>query len=216
MKKLLSISLCLLCLYSFAQENLTYQKPSKEILDLVDVPLAPSVQIDSKSEHMVLLYRDAYKSIAELSEAEMRLAGLRINPVINIGSRTTFYNNFKVKKANEKEARQVEGLPNNPRLSGFRWSPDETMIACLNTTDTGVEVWVLDVVNGRVKQLTDAVVNANMGSAINWFKNGNQLLIKTLPANRPDLIDTDNAIPQGPTISVSDGSKAQNRTSRFT
>ncbi|MBT8326039.1 MAG: prolyl oligopeptidase family serine peptidase [Winogradskyella sp.] len=212
MKKLLSISLCLLCLYSFAQENLTYQKPSKEILDLVDVPLAPSVQIDSKSEHMVLLYRDAYKSIAELSEAEMRLAGLRINPVINIGSRTTFYNNFKVKKANEKEARQVEGLPNNPRLSGFRWSPDETMIACLNTTDTGVEVWVLDVVNGRVKQLTDAVVNANMGSAINWFKNGNQLLIKTLPANRPDLIDTDNAIPQGPTISVSDGSKAQNRT----
>lgn len=212
MKKLLSISLSLLCLYSFAQENLTYQKPSKEILDLVDVPLAPSVQLDSKSEQMVLLYRDAYKSIAELSEAEMRLAGLRINPVTNIGSRTTFYNNLKVKKANEKEARQVEGLPDNPRLSGFSWSPDETMIACLNTTDTGVEVWVLDVVNGRVKQLTDAVVNANMGSALNWFKNGNQLLIKTLPENRPDLIDTDNAIPQGPTISVSDGSKAQNRT----
>ena len=55
-----------------AQEKLTYQKPPTEILNLVDAPLAPAVLIDSKGENVVLLYRDAFKSIAELSEPEPR------------------------------------------------------------------------------------------------------------------------------------------------
>ena len=129
-----------LATYSYAQENLSYQKPSKEILELADVELAPAVQIDSKGEHMVLLYRNQYKSIAELSEKELRLAGLRINPITNIGSRTTYYTNLKVKKTADKDPKQVTGLPKNPRLSGFSWSPDESMIACLNTTKTGVKI----------------------------------------------------------------------------
>lgn len=203
---LLCVSLC------YGQDQLTYQTPHEAILDLADVDLAPGVQIDSKGENMVLLYRNQYKSIAELSETELRLAGLRINPVTNIGSRTTFYTNIKVKKTDDKDAKQVSGLPNNPRLSGFSWSPNESMIACLNTTEKGVEVWVLDVENGSVKKLTDATINANMGSTISWFKDNKNLLIKTLPANRKPLINTAIAVPNGPTVSVSDGSKAQNRT----
>ena len=209
--KLLMIMLFLVS-YSFAQENLSYQKPSKEILDLADVDLAPGVQIDSKGEHMVLIYRNQYKSIAELSETEMRLAGLRINPVTNIGSRTTFYTNLKVKKTGDKDAKQVTGLPKNARLSNFSWSPDESMIACLNTTKTGVEVWILNVSEGRATKITSANINANMGSAINWFKDNNHLLVKTLPSDREPLINTATAVPTGPTVSVSDGSKAQNRT----
>ncbi|MEM7187746.1 MAG: prolyl oligopeptidase family serine peptidase [Bacteroidota bacterium] len=196
----------------FAQENTSYQQPPKEILDLVDAPLAPSVIMDDKAEYVVLLYRDAFKSIAELSETELRLGGLRINPVTNIGSRTNYFNNIKVKKATDKDAAQVTGLPENPRLSNFRWSPDQTRIACLNTTQTGVEVWVLDVHNGKASKISSATVNANMGNALNWFKDGSALLVKMLPANKKSLINTATAVPQGPTISVSDGAKAQNRT----
>ena len=195
-----------------AQENLEYQKPPQEILELVDAPLAPGVQIDSKGEFAVLIYRDAFKSIAELSAPEMRLGGLRINPKTNIGSRTTYYNNLKVKRTEDKEATQVAGLPANPRLSGFSWSPDESKIACLNTTDSGVEVWVLDIAAAKVTKLTDASVNANMGGAIRWFKSGDAMLVKMLPKNRKPLIDVAEAVPTGPTISVSDGAKAQNRT----
>ena len=139
MKKLLQLIGCFILFNSYAQQNLTYQQPPDEIMELADVELAPGVQIDSKGEQMVLLYRDQYKSIGELSETELRLAGLRINPVTNIGSRTTYYTNIKVKKTSDKDATQVNGLPDNARLSGFRWSPDETMIACLNTTNSGVE-----------------------------------------------------------------------------
>jgi dipeptidyl aminopeptidase/acylaminoacyl peptidase len=212
MKYFFSLCFAFFVSLSFGQTNLTYQNPPEEILELADVDLAPITILDSKAENMVLISRDQYKSISEMSETELRLAGLRINPVTNIGSRTTFYSNLKVKKTTEKSAKQVKGLPENPRLSGFAWSPDETMIACLNTTQEGVEVWVLDIALATVNKVTDAIVNANMRSAISWFKDNKHLLVKTLPGDRKPLIDTSVAIPDGPTISVSDGEKAQNRT----
>ena len=212
MKSLIKLFAFLLVANTYAQQSLSYQKPSDEILELADVELAPGVQIDTKGEYMILLYRDQYKSIQELSETELRLAGLRINPVTNIGSRTNYITNIKVKKIKDKEATQVEGLPDNVRLSGFSWSPDESMIACLNTTSTGVEVWVLNVANASVTKLTEAGVNANMGSTINWFKDNQNLLVKMLPSDRKPLINTATAVPTGPTVSVSDGAKAQNRT----
>ncbi|MDO1501212.1 prolyl oligopeptidase family serine peptidase [Winogradskyella maritima] len=212
MKRFLSFFIALFVFSAYAQDNLPYQTPDKAINDLADVSLAPGVQIDSKGENMVLIYRDQYKSIAELSEKELRLAGLRINPVTNIGSRTTFFNNLKVKKTTDENATQVKGLPDNARLSGFRWSPNEKMIACLNTTNTGVEVWILDIASASAKKITDANVNANMGSAMTWFKDNSALLVKTLSDKREDLINTAIAVPTGPTISVSNGAKAQNRT----
>jgi dipeptidyl aminopeptidase/acylaminoacyl peptidase len=212
MKSILKLFFCFFIVSSYAQQSLTYQKPSKEILELADVDLAPGVQIDSKGEQMVLLYRDQYKSIAELSETELRLAGLRINPVTNIGSRTHYITNLKVKKTSDKEATQVKGLPDNPRLSGFSWSPDESMIACLNTTASGVEAWILNIEKATATKITEATVNANMGSTINWFKDNEYLLVKMLPKDRKPLINTAEAVPIGPTVSVSDGSKAQNRT----
>ncbi len=96
MNRLIAFICTLLALNSVAQEKLEYQVPTAEILELVDVPLAPRVRITQAGEHMILLYRDNYKTIEELSEVEMRLAGLRINPKTNIGSRVTFYNNIKI------------------------------------------------------------------------------------------------------------------------
>lgn len=196
----------------YAQENLTYQKPPQEILELVDVPLAPTTLIDDKGEMMVFLYRDQYKSIAELSEQELRLAGLRINPVTNISSRATYYNNIEVKPVDAEEPLEIKGLPENPRLANFSWSPDESKIAFTHTTDTGVELWVLDIPTASTKKLTEANLNANMGNVINWFKDNSAVMVKMLPENRKPLIDTKTAIPTGPTVSVSDGKEAQNRT----
>ena len=38
-----------------AQENIKYQKPSKEILDLVEFERPPSVQYDEEKNYMVFL-----------------------------------------------------------------------------------------------------------------------------------------------------------------
>jgi len=212
MKKLFTLLLLFFVAIGFSQENLGYQKPSKEILDLVNAPLAPSVIITDDGEYMLMLYRDAYKTMAELSETELRLAGLRINPKTNIGSRTNYYNDIKIKAPKDKEAKSITGLPENPRIANLNFSPDQSKVAVTNTTENGVEVWVLDLKTATVKKITEATVNANLGDVMNWFKDGQSILVKMLPKNRKALINADESVPQGPTISSNDGKEAQNRT----
>jgi dipeptidyl aminopeptidase/acylaminoacyl peptidase len=198
--------------FAQAQEGLTYKKPPKEILELVDVERPPYVSVDEKAEYMILRYTDNYKSIAELSEKEMRLGGLRINPKTNISSRVNYLTNLKIQTIASGKVRQVEGLPANPRMANFMWSPDESMMAFTHTTLEGVELWVLDVEKAEAKRLSEANINANLGRPAAWFKDGKALLVKFLPKDRKELIDTENAIPEGPIVSVGTGSKAQNRT----
>ncbi|MCE2611499.1 prolyl oligopeptidase family serine peptidase [Flavobacteriaceae bacterium D16] len=212
MKNVFTCLLLFIALIASGQEKLNYQKPAPEILELVDVPMAPAVQITETTDYMVMLYRDSYKTIAELSEPELRLGGLRINPDTNIGSRTTYYNNVKVKKTGEKEPRQVNGLPDNPRLANFSISPDESMIALTNTTAQGVELWVLDMAKAEVRRLTGPGLNANLRDVINWFKDGKSVLVKMVPEDQAELLDAAVMVPSGPTISSNEGKRAQNRT----
>lgn len=214
MRKLVIIVFCLFNYFGFSQEHIDYQKPPEEILKLVDIQRAPWVLFNDDREFMVLVYRNQYKSIEELSKDELRLAGLRIDPGTNIGSRTTYYNNVQVKNLIKKDGKQVQvtGLPADPSLSNFTWSPDQTKLAMTNTVKEGVELWVLDLATASVKKLTEAKINANLGDVINWFKDGNSLLVKMISSNRKDLIDTKAVVPSGPTISVNEGKKAQNRT----
>ena len=198
----------------FAQEDLFYQKPPKEILELIDVSLPPRVLVNESKSCMIYLYRDNYKTIEELSEKEMRLAGLRLNPQKNIGSRVNYYNNIAISlmKNNKPELLKVKGLPKNPRLSNIKWSPDQTMIAFTNTTSEGVELWVLNLEKVKLKKLTPPKLNANLGNVINWFKDSKSLLVKFVPLKIEAIKMTEDLVPLGPRISTNDGAKAQNRT----
>ncbi len=131
MQKILLTLLVLLSLNSFSQENISYQQPSSEILDLVEFDRPPSVIYDNNKDYLIFLYRSNYKSIEELSTKELRLAGLRINPKTNIGSRITYYNNIKLKGFSDSKAdpKEIVGMPKNPKISNLSWSPNEKMIA---------------------------------------------------------------------------------------
>ncbi|WP_396188814.1 prolyl oligopeptidase family serine peptidase [Flavobacterium sp.] len=197
--------------WSIAQENVTFQKPSKSILDLADYQRAPSVSMDNKKEYMLLTYRNTYKTLDDLNQEELRLGGLRINPITNISSTVTYINNLKIRKISDKNELQVKGIPENAKITNVSWSPNENKIAFTNTTTKGVELWIIDVPNQIARKITEDNLNANLGSPYTWHNN-NELLIKVLPKNRPTLIDTKKDLPTGPTVSTSDGSKSQNRT----
>ena len=214
MKKVI---LVLIALFSFellteAQENLTFQKPSAEILALADYERAPTVTMDSRKEYILLRYRDTYKSLNDLNQEELRLGGLRINPVTNISSTITYFNNLKIRKIAATDEIQVTGLPQNPRISNISMSPDEKKIAFTNTTNTGIELWVIDVEIAKAERLTESIVNANMGNPVSWLNDNQNLLVTILPRNRMPLTDTKKDLPKGPTVSTSDGSVSQNPT----
>ena len=211
MKKI--ILLILSVTFAFSQENIDYQKPSSEILNLVEYERPPSVVYDSDKNFMLFLYRDNYKSIEDLSQDELRLAGLRINPKTNIGSRITYYNNIKIKNLKNKrsEIEDIIGIPSNPKIANINWSPNHKNIAFTNTSSDGVKLWVLNLESRSLVKLTDLKLNSNIRDVINWL-NDSEILIKVIPENKKELIDQSNIVPLGPTISSNDGENAQNRT----
>jgi dipeptidyl aminopeptidase/acylaminoacyl peptidase len=207
------IFLFLLCTsWVIGQENVNYQLPPKEILQLADFERAPSVSMDSKNQYMLLSYRSTYKTLEDLNVEEMRLGGLRINPVANISSTVTYITNLKVRPVKAKTETQVTGLPVEPRITNLSWSPDEKKIAFTHTTSTGVELWMLDVITAKATKLTGPTLNANMGSPFTWFADSQKLIVRTLPANRPALLDGKKDLPSGPIVSTADGRVSQNRT----
>lgn len=198
---------------AFAQQNMDYQQPPKEILDLVDVEMAPTSFFNSKKDLLIAVQRDAFVSIEAMSREELRLGGLRIDPVRNIGSRVRYYRKISVRDLKKETGLvPVTGAPENAQLTNFSWSPNEKYMACTNTTTEGVELWLIDVYNASMKKIYGPTLNANTGDVINWMENSEQMIVKVTSTQRKSLIDTESAVPTGPTISTSDGKKAQNRT----
>lgn len=210
----LKLTICLLAFLNItnAQENITYQKPSAEILQLADFQRAPSVMMDSKKNWMVFSYRNTYKTLDDLNQDEMKLGGLRINPTTNISSSITYINNLKVRKLNDKMEVQVKGLPENAKITSLTFSPDEKKIAFTNTVSNGVELWILDLASATAKKISNANLNANLGSPFLWFRDSENLLVKLLPNNRPALLNSQKDLPTGPIVSTADGKVSQNRT----
>jgi len=199
-------------LTTMAQDNLGYQTPPASIMQLADYERSPSVAMDTKKEYMLLSYRSTYKTLDDLNQQEISIGGLRINPVTNIATSTTYINNLKVRKLLDVEPIQVTNLPANPRIANVSWSPDETKIAFTHTSAQGVELWVLDIATAQARRLTEPVVNANLGSPLNWYRDSQHIFVRILPKNRAALHDAKKDLPTGPVVSISDGSKAQNRT----
>lgn len=207
------LSVCIIMtMQANAQEKVVYQKPPQEILELVDIERAPGVNMDSKGEKMLFFYRAPYKSLQDLNQPELRLGGLRINPDLNISSTMSYINNIRFKKTMDKDLKDFEGMPQNPQIAYASFSPDESKLAFTNTTATGVELWLADLETLKVKKLTEPILNANAGMPYTWFVSGNDILVRILPKNKPELIDTKVAIPTGPIVSTSDGQISQNRT----
>jgi Tol biopolymer transport system component len=171
----ISVLFLALSVFGFSQENLTYQKPSAEIFNS-QISRTPSVSMNSKKDWMVFSYRPTYKTLDDLNQEEMKLAGLRVNPITNISSTVTYINNLKIRKFNEKQETQVIGLPQNPKITNISWSPDEKKIAFTNTTEKGLELWILDLETRTAKKITSDNLNANLGSPYVWFRNSQDLL----------------------------------------
>ncbi|MCB0477464.1 MAG: S9 family peptidase [Crocinitomicaceae bacterium] len=212
MKKLfLLIPSLLAFLTLIAQENTPYQKPSKEISDLALADTPPYPFFLKEKKKMVLLYRKKYKSIEELADKEIRLAGLRLNPDLKISSRQTYYYDLAIQNVGSKEIIKVKGLPENCRIANLSLSPDENYMTFLIPEKGELKPWILDIEKAEASKIKDVKMSASMGSAMRWFTDSENLLLQIDPGNLK-LTDPDKSIPTGPVISNSNGSKAQNRT----
>lgn len=195
-----------------SQQDDTYQMPPKAILDLVDAPLTPFVSVNSSGDWMLLIERPGYPSIEELAQTELRLAGLRINPRTNSGSRSTKYTGLKLKNISNGKEFEIKGLPEKMQIENISWSPDGQKIAFTHAKEDGLELWFVSVSDFSAKALTKAVINDAMRSLpFRWMPDNTTIIAMTTPSGRGEA-PAQAIAPTGPVVQETTGKGAPIRT----
>jgi dipeptidyl aminopeptidase/acylaminoacyl peptidase len=194
-----------------APEESVYRTPPQVLVDMIDAPPTPAVSIDPNRQWMLLLKQPSLPPISELSERELRLAGLRIKPRINGPSRTAFLNGLELLRISDLSRREIAGLPEGARIENVRWSPDGSRFAFTNAVEDGIELWVAEVSTGTARRLLDGRLSLVARVIPTWLRDGQTLVAALVPANRgpePEASTT----PAGPVIQENLGRTAPART----
>lgn len=214
MRQFLSLAILLIVFnMSHAQEETqTYRLPAKEIVDLVDSPPTPAISISPKRDLILLLGRSSLPSIEEVSQPQLRLAGLRVNPDTNGISRLgSYFNKLTFKSISTLQEQHVTGLPEGARVNSIRWSPDGKFISFTITEEHGISLWVAETATGKARRLTEPVLNDLFGNSHLWLSDSRTLLCLMIDSQRP-LPPSRPSVPKGPIVQESIGKKAPART----
>ncbi|MGF1669685.1 MAG: prolyl oligopeptidase family serine peptidase [Balneolaceae bacterium] len=209
-----SLILSTLLLLTVYETNLAqdgYQLPSQAMINLVDGDLTPSVSLSPNRNLMLMQEPPGLPSIEEVSQPELRLAGVRINPRTNGPSNLRYSTKLTVRNLTTGEEAEIKGIPDNPRITNVSWSSTNNHFAFLLNRPNGIELWIADVSKGSAKKLTDARINNTYGSAYQWMPNGKSLLVQLVDKNRGDVPEKD-LTPTGPIVQESMGKARPART----
>ncbi|WP_234735117.1 alpha/beta hydrolase family protein [Tellurirhabdus bombi] len=196
---------------ALAQDNQSYQTPPKAITDLATAPPTPSVSISPKNDWMLILERSDMPTIAELAAPELRIGGLRINPLNNGQSRALTYVGMKAKSIASQQEKAITGLPAEVRIADVSWSPDGKQIAFTVPKQNTIELWTVEVAAGTAKKLLEGVNDAIPGIPYEWGKDSQSLIVKLIDEARQQPPQAP-SVPTGPTTQENRGGKAPSRT----
>lgn len=208
-KILLTAILAVSAMLISAQDKTGYQLPPEAIVSLIDAPQTPSVLLSPDNQTMLLLYRPGLPSIADLSQPELRLAGIRFDPATNGPSRGQSVNRITAMKTDGTVIGDLKGLPADPRLGSVSWSDDSKRFAFTNTTDDKIELWVADAETMTARKI-DEGLNGLFRRTMEWLPDGSLVYLRT-PADRgkaPVALK----VPVGPVIQESAGVRGESRT----
>ncbi|MBU8934477.1 MAG: prolyl oligopeptidase family serine peptidase [candidate division Zixibacteria bacterium] len=207
-----SILLLVMALSGVAQEpEQKYMMPPQSIANVIDAPFTPRSSFSPNSDWMLLLKYPGLPTIETVSQPELRLAGLRINPRTNGPSRGWYYNEIIIKDMSDGSERSLSGLPENAHLTNVDWSPNGRLIAFSQTTSDGIELWVADIEVGTASRLGDFYLNDAYGSPFEWLSDNMTIVARTIPSDRGEALN-EPMVPVGPVIQENLGRKAPART----
>lgn len=189
-----------------------YQLPAAELQAIVDAPRAPAFMLGPKRGTALLVSSPGLPSITDVSQPELKLAGLRLNPRTRAASRFEFGHTIQILDIATGQSRPVAGLPANPRIADTAWSADERWVAFSRWADDGVELWVLDIAAARAHRLISDKLNTTLGAGFSWMSGGDQLLVRLVPAKQ-SAAPVAPLAPTGPNaLETSGGKVSQTRT----
>lgn len=187
-----------------------YQTPPAEILELADVKAPSQSSVSRDNKYLALLDRSLYKSLEELAEPELRLAGLRINPENFSISRGTYYTDLKIQFLVSKQPVAIKGLPTQLKIQSFTFSPSENYCAFINNAPDRLSLWIIDMRTGEARELLHEGISATIGGAYQWGPDETYLFCRW-KGDRKKMPEV-KQLPKGPASQDATGVKAAART----
>lgn len=201
--------------FSVAQAAITYQKPSKAVLDILNAPEAPQVSLSPAGDQILLVDTIRYPPIADLAQPMLRLAGLRINPNTNGTHGAGRITGMALVSIANGAVRRIDLPPDfrgaaaglggvNPDTLLFRsgarlWSADGKYLALTNVTASATELWIVDTAAAKARKIPGVTLNAAYGEAVQWMPDQRSLLVQSIPSARGKS-PAEPAIPSGPNL----------------
>jgi dipeptidyl aminopeptidase/acylaminoacyl peptidase len=203
-----------------ASAEVPYQKPPKEILDVLNAPATPTPTVNPSKTHILLMERRLAPPIAELAAPVHRIAGLRINPANNGQHSPMLTVTGLTMKKLDGGAETRLAVPPGARLGSPVWSPDGRQFAILNYTAASVDLYVGSTAAAVLRKVPVVKVNDSMpggfrggGGTLSWLAGSKQLLVKTVPVGR-GAVPRKPAAPAGPNVQESSGQSGPVRTNQ--
>ena len=187
-----------------------YQRPPKEITDVLDVGPTPGISISPTREFLLLIERSNYPPIEDLAAPMLKLAGLRINPQTNgphLAPRST---GLLLQSIVTDEKRRIE-VPDGANIGFQGWSPDSQQFAFTITTNNAIQLWIASVSNATAQRVDGLAINGSYGVPVQWLPDSSGLLVQAIPTDRGSPPEQPKA-PPGPAIEESSGRSGPVRT----
>ena len=183
-----------------------YQKPPKEVLDVLNAPLTPVISVSPQHDYAILMQPVRYPLISEVAQPMLRLAGICIDSNTNGMHLAPNYSSFVIKRLSDGADIKVS-VPANPKLSAPVWSSDGRQFAFTNTVARGIELWLGNAATGATHRVDGVAINGvrvggggrggASNGAVEWLGDSKTLLVHLIPANRGPA-PAESSIPKGP------------------
>jgi dipeptidyl aminopeptidase/acylaminoacyl peptidase len=211
-QRIVFAAMCLTIATVAANEPLRYQLPPPSMVEMVDAPMIPQTALAPSGDWLMLLERPPLPSIAELSQPELRLAGLRINPRNNDQSRSSSAVGIRFLRLADRGEKSVAGIPANARVGEAVWSPDGKRVAFTVVKESTIELMVVELNNGGVaRRISERPLNGIVGRPFAWFGDSKSLLVATIPPTRGTVPRAPNTS-SGPLVQENLGKRSAART----
>src|SRR5580698_2164780 len=132
-------------------EDFPYQKPPKEVLDVLNAPLTPTISISPQRDYAIFLQPVRYPLISEVAQPMLRLAGIRIDSNTNGMHLAPTFTSYSIKRLSDGGDIKVT-LPPGAKPGPPVWSPDGKQFAFTNTVARSLELWIGTAATGLTKK----------------------------------------------------------------
>ncbi len=187
-----------------------YRLPPQEIVDILDAPQAPGVNVSADGEWLILSHRSNMPSLADMSQPMLRIGGRRINPATNGPFNPSLTTGYSVMRVEDGSERRVE-LPHEDGWGGASISPDGQKFFMTRATSEGIELWLGDLETATARQINRVQLNAARGGACSWMRDSQQLLCHLVDPRRGRAPEKP-MVPSGPIIQETSGRVGAIRT----